>query len=86
MTPFGDINGCNNPKGARDDAKLYYPSLFSSMKVTKFMMTVDNFSFKTFCTGMFSKQTDNFGNTYKTYNIASDVYPRELWKEITNKW
>ena len=86
MTPLGDINGCNNPKGARDDAKLYYPSLFSSMKVTKFMMTVDNFSFKTFCTGMFSKQTDNFGNTYKTYNIASDVYQRELWKEITNKW
>lgn len=86
MTPFGDINGCNNPKGARKDAELYYPSLFSSMKVTRFMMTVDNFSFKTFCTGMFSKETDNFGNTYKTYNVASDVYPRELWKEITNKW
>lgn len=86
VTTFGDINGCNNPKGARKDAELYYPSLFSSMKVMRMMMTVDNFSFKTFCTGMFSKQTDNFGNTYKTYNIAADVYPRELWKEITNKW
>lgn len=86
MTPFGDINGCNDLKGARKDAEIYYPSLFSSMKVTKFMMTVDNFSFKTFCTGMFSKQTDNFGNIFKTYNIAADVYPRDLWKEITNKW
>lgn len=86
MTPFGDINGCNNPRGALRDAKLYYPSLFSSMRVTKYMVTVDNFSFMTFCTGMFSKQTDNFGNKYQTYNIASDTYPRDLWKEITSKW
>lgn len=86
MTQFGDINGCNNPKGARRDAELFYPSLFASMRVTKFMVTVENYSFKTFCTGMFSKQTDNFGTTYKIYNMAADVYPRELWKEITSKW
>ena len=88
MTPFGDINGCNNPSGALNDAKLYYPSLFASMKVTSLggFLKVDNFSFKTFCTGMFASQTDSFGNEYKTYNIASDVYPKDLWREITSKW
>lgn len=87
MTPFGDIHGCNNPSGALKDAKRFYPALFASMKVTKMgVLTVDNFSFKTFCTGMFASQTDNFGNKYKTYNIASDAYPRDLWKEIISKW
>lgn len=86
-TPFGDIHGCSNPSGALKDAKLYYPALFSSMKITKFgLVTVDNFSFRPFCTGMFANQTDNFGNQYKTYNIASDTYPRDLWKEIISKW
>lgn len=86
-TPFGDIHGCNNLSGALKDAKLYYPAWFSSMKVTKFgFVTVDNFSFKTFCTGMFADQMDSFGNQYKTYNIASDTYPRDLWKEIISKW
>lgn len=88
MTPFGDINGCHNPSAARDDAKLYYPQLFSTMRVSKLggFMQVDNFSFLTFCTGMFSPQTDNFGNTYKVYTMASDVFPRDLWNEITSKW
>lgn len=86
-TPFGDINGCNNPSGALKDAKMYYPAWFSSMKITKWgMVTVDNFTFKTFCTGMFAVQTDNFGNKYKTYTIADDNYPRDLWKEIISKW
>ena len=87
MTPFGDIHGCSNLTGALKDAKLYYPALFSSMKVTKLgLFTVENFSFKPFCTGMFANQIDNFGNQYKTYNIASDTYPRDLWKEIISKW
>lgn len=87
MTPFGDINGCNNFAGALRDAERYYPALFSSMKVTKFgLFTMDNFSFKTFCTGMFAAQIDNMGKKYKTYNIADDKYPRELWKEIISKW
>lgn len=88
MTPFGDINGCNNLSGAREDAKNFYPALFSSMKATKIggFLKVDNFAFKTFCTGMFSNQTDNFGNSYQTYNIASDIYPRDLWREISSKF
>ena len=88
MTPFGDINGCHNLSAARDDAKLYYPQLFSTMRVSRLggLMQVDNFSFLTFCTGMFSPQTDNFGNVFKVYTIASDVYPRDLWKEIISKW
>lgn len=88
MTQFGDINGCNNPTGALKDAKRFYPALFSTMRVTKLggFITVDNFVFKTFCTGMFATQTDSFGTIIKTYNIASDTYPRELWKEITSKW
>jgi len=88
MTPFGDINGCNNLKGALNDAKRYYPALFASLKVTKIggFLQVDNFAFKTFCTGMFSDQTDNNGRPYQTYNIASDTYPRDLWREITSKW
>lgn len=86
-TPFGDINGCSNPSGALRDAKMYYPAWFSAMRVTKWgMVTVDDFSFKTFCTGMFALQTDSFGNKYKTYTIADDKYPRELWKEIISKW
>lgn len=86
-TPFGDINGCSNPSGALRDARMYYPAWFSSMKITKWgMVTVDNFTFKTFCTGMFAVQTDDFGNKYKTYTIADDKYPRELWKEIISKW
>ena len=50
------------------------------------VFTTDNFVFKTFCTGMFSKQTDDNGIEYKTYNVANDVYPQELWKEITKRW
>lgn len=87
MTHFGDIHGCSNPSGALQDAKLYYPALFASMKVRRLgFFEVDNFSFKPFCTGMFADQKDNFGNPYQTYNIASDEYPRDLWKEIISKW
>ncbi len=88
VTQFGSINGCSNLSGARDDAKMYYPMLFSKMKITILggLFTMSNFVFKTFCTGMFSTQTDNFGNEYQTYNEADDVYPRELWREITKKW
>ena len=88
VTSFGNINGCDNPKGARDDAKTYYKQLFSSMKVSSWggLFSSDNFVFKTFCTGMFSTQFDNFGSEYKTYNMADDVYPKELWKEITRKF
>ena len=88
MTPFGDINGCNNYSAARNDAELYYPQLFSSLKVSKLggFITVDNFTFLTFCTGMFSSQTDSLGNNFEVYNVASDNYPRDLWREITSKW
>lgn len=87
-TMFGNINGCDDSDGARKDAEMYYKSLFASMKITRFggFLTSDNFAFKTFCTGMFAKQTDNVGNVYQTYNVASEVYPRDLWKEIISKW
>ena len=86
-TPFGNIHGCSNPSGARKDAKMYYPAWFSSMKISQWgIVTVDNFEFITFCTGMFAEQTDDFGKLYKTYTIADDKYPRKLWKEIISKW
>lgn len=88
VTPFGTINGCTDPNGAKADAKMYYPQLFATMRVHSLggLLTSDNFVFKTFCTGMFSKLVDNFGNEYQTYNVAQDVYPRELWNEITRRW
>lgn len=88
VTPFGTINGCTDLNGAKADAKMFYPQLFATMRVRTFggFVTTDNFVFKTFCTGMFSKQTDNNGNEYQTYNVAQDIYPKELWKEITRRW
>lgn len=88
VTPFGTINGCTDPDGARADAKMYYPQLFATMRVRSFggLITSDNFVFKTFCTGMFSKMTDDTGMEYQAYNVAQDVYPQELWKEIIRKW
>ena len=83
-TMFGTINGCTDPRGARRDAELYYRQLFARMRGGLF--NLEQFVFKTFCTGMFAKQTDNFGNEYQTYNVADDKYPRELWKEITKKF
>lgn len=87
-TPFGTINGCTNPEGAREDAKLYYPQLFSTMRVKKWggFLTVDNFAFMTFCTGKFSKEIRPDGSSFKSYYVASDVYPKDLWKEIIKKW
>lgn len=88
VTPFGTINGCTDPNGAKADAKMFYPQLFATMRVRSFggFVTTDNFVFKTFCTGMFSKQIDNNGKKYQTYNEAQDIYPQELWKEITKRW
>ncbi len=87
-TPFGSINGCTDFKGAKDDAKMYYPQLFATMRIQSLagFITSDNFVFKTFCTGLFSEHIDNNGNEYKTYNVAQDIYPKELWKEITRRW
>lgn len=87
-TPWGTIHSCNDEKGALLDAKLYYKQLFNTMKVTKLggLLTVDNFTFHTFCTGIFAKQQDDMGNNYETYNVANDCYPDTLWKEITKKW
>lgn len=88
VTPFGTINGCTDPNGAKADAKIFYQQLFATMRVRSFggFITTDNFVFKTFCTGMFSKETDNNGKKYQTYNVAADIYPQELWKEITRRW
>ena len=88
VTPFGTINGCTDPNGAKADAKIFYQQLFATMRVRSFggFVTTDNFVFKTFCTGMFSKETDNNGKKYQTYNVAADIYPQELWKEITRRW
>jgi GTPase SAR1 family protein len=87
-TPFGNINGCTNPKGARKDAEMYYKQMFATMKVSKLggFVTADNFVFKTFCTGMFSDSVDDQGNNYQTYSVASDTYPRDLWNEIIRRW
>ena len=88
VTPFGTINGCSDPDGAKDDARMYYPQLFATMRVKALggLVKYDNFVFKTFCTGMFSKIIDDNGREYQTYNVAQDIYPRELWKEITKRW
>lgn len=83
-TMFGSINGCHDPKGARKDAEIYYKQIFAKLKGGLF--NLEQFAFKTFCTGMFAKQTDNFGKEYQTYNVADDKYPRELWKEIIKKF
>lgn len=83
-TSFGTINGCHNPKGAREDAEIYYRQIFSTLRGGFF--NLEQFAFKTFCTGMFAKQTDSFGKEFQTYNVADDIYPRELWKEIIKKW
>lgn len=87
-TRFGTINSCIDIAGARADASIYYKPLFASMQRTILggLFKSDNFVFKTFCTGMFCKQFDSVGKKYETYNIADDVYPRELWREITKKW
>ncbi len=87
VTHFGTINGCHDLTGARKDAEMYYKSLFSTMKISKWVFfTLDNFVFKTFCTGIFADVKDNLGNSYQTYNVAGDVYPCELWNEITKRW
>ncbi len=88
VTMWGSINGCENPQQARKDAELYYRELFAKMKVPKLagFITLDNFVFKTFCTGMFAQHVDSQGREIQTYNIADDIYPRELWNEITKKW
>lgn len=87
-TPFGSIHGCTDVEGARKDAEMYYRQWFSTMKRKSLggFITSDNFVFKTFCTGMFSDYTDENGRRYQTYNVANDVFPRELWKEITRRW
>lgn len=86
-TQYGDINGCNNEAEARNDAETNYPSLFATMKRNFLVFwKIENFAFKTFCTGMFSDQVDNMGNTHKVYNVASEVYPRDLWNAITKRF
>ncbi|MBR1787140.1 MAG: hypothetical protein IJ756_08305 [Paludibacteraceae bacterium] len=88
LTPFGTIHECRDEKAARHDAELYYPQLFATMKVKKFggFATMDNFVFKTFCTGMFADEVDDHGKNIQTYNIANEIYPQILWQEITRKW
>ena len=88
LTPFGTIHECRDESAARKDAEMYYPQLFATMKVKKFggFATMDNFVFKTFCTGMFADEIDEYGQPIQTYNIANEVYPQILWQEITKKW
>lgn len=83
-TMFGNIHGCQNPKGARQDAETYYGLLFARLKGGLF--NIEQFAFKTFCTGMFSRQVNNWGEEEQIYNVADDSYPRDLWKEITRKF
>lgn len=87
-TDFGNINGCKNLAGAKEDAKKYYPQLFSTMKIKSLggFITLDNFVFKTFCSGRFPSNQNALGETYKAFYPASDIYPKELWKEIIKKW
>lgn len=83
-TAFGTINGCSNPREARKDSEIYYKQIFARIKGGLF--NLEQFAFKTFCTGMFSGQLDEAGNRYQIYNVASDTYPRDLWREIVKKW
>lgn len=87
-TVYGSLNSCHDMAHAREDAEMYYKTLFETMKTKKLggFITVDNFVFKTFCTGDFQKAVDNFGREYQTYFPADDVFPHELWYEITRKW
>lgn len=84
VTPFGTINGCHNSSGAKADAKMYYRPIFA--RLTGGLFNLEQFAFNTFCTGMFAKQYDALGEEYQTYNIADNVFPHDLWKEIVKKW
>ncbi len=86
---FGNIHGISDAqkKRARKDAEMYYPTLFNSMKITKFVFfTLDDFAFQTFCTGKYTNVTDDNGNEYKQYDVSNNSYPQELWMEIIKKW
>lgn len=86
---FGTIHGISDAKKkqARKDAEMYYPTLFNTMKVTKLVFfTMDDFAFQTFCTGKYTKVTDDNGNEYKQYDISNNSYPRDLWMDIIRKW
>lgn len=86
---FGTIHGISDSKKkqARKDAELYYPALFNTMKITKYVFfTLDDFAFQTFCTGKYTSVTDDNGNEYKQYDVSNNSYPQELWMEIIKKW
>lgn len=84
MTMFGTIHGCHNARGARQDAEIYYGQLFARLRGGLF--NIEQFAFKTFCTGMFSRQVNNWGEEEKIYHVADDCYPCDLWREITRKF
>lgn len=87
-TPFGDNNECHNPSGALKDAKQYYGRVFNSLKkpILGGFFHIENFEFMTFCTGLYSTQSDEQGNEFQSYTPASNDYPEKLWKEIMRKF
>lgn len=78
-TIFGTSRGCHNPNGARKDAEMYYAALFSAMRRSLLggLLMLDNFTFKTFCVGVFNNHQN-----YQTYSVADDIYPEDLWHDI----
>ncbi len=86
LTNFGNIHEADEKK-ARSDAERYYAPMFEHMKRSFLgLFQLDDFDFLTFCTGIFSKTTDDYGNVIYPYNIASDVYPKKLWEKIISRF
>lgn len=87
-TKFGNRNSVTNLKQARKDAELFYPALFSSFKKRLLggLWELDDFVFMPFCTGIYTNQVDEIGNSFQTYIAADDSYPESLWNEIIRKW
>ena len=89
---YGTIHQPTQPDEAEKEVRMLYQqgqcNLFSTCRRPFLggLFQVDNFEFRTFCTGLYSDQTDDKGNPYQTYNISGDVYPRDLWNEIIRRF
>lgn len=67
--------GVTNLEAIMKDAKEQYPRLF--FKKRFLFWNINNYSFLPYCTGSYSQ-----GN----YVPCGDIYPAQLWKEITKFW
>lgn len=85
---FGDVHGVVNSTAAEKEARMLYTQVFNSLNrpILGGFFHVDNFVFKTFCTGIYTPEIDQFGHPHVEYDPASDKYPADLWKEIMRRF